>query len=104
MTNFHAYLKGHASSSEPSKGELRLRAVRRSKDPQKIAEALNTLSGAEGVKTRVLHLEGEEIFGNTKRKLNIPIGDARDSHRPDKINFLQPRIMTRWTIASLLSL
>ena len=49
MTNYRAYLKGYASGSRPSKGELRLRAARRSGDPKKIAEALNTLPGAEGV-------------------------------------------------------
>ena len=97
MTNYRAYLKGYASGSGPSKGELRLQAARRSRDPKKIAEALNTLRGAEGVGTRIPHLEGEETFGSTKRKLDVPIGDARDSHRPDKINFSQPRVRTRST-------
>jgi len=45
-------------------------------------------------------LKGEEIFGSTKRKLDIPIGDAGDSHRPDKVNFSQPRIWTRSTKSS----
>ena len=97
MTNYRAYLKGYASGSGPSKGELRLRAARRSRDPKKIVEALNTLPGAEGVGTRIPHLEGEETFGSTKRKLDVPIGDAGDSHRPDKINFSQPRVRTRST-------
>ena len=104
MTNFRTYLKGHASDSGPSKDELRLRAARCSKDPKKIAEALNTLPEVEGVGTRVPHLEGEEIFGSTKRKLDVPIGDAGDSYKPDKINFSQPRVMTRSTTASLLFL
>ena len=97
MTNYWAYLKGYASRSGPLKGELRLRAAKRSGDPKKIAEALNTLLGAEGVGTRIPHLEGEETFGSTKRKLEVPIGDAGDSHRPDKINFSQPRVRTRST-------
>ena len=49
MTNYRAYLKGYALGSGPSKGELRLHAARRSGDPKKIAEALNTLPRAEGV-------------------------------------------------------
>ena len=69
----------------------------RSGDPKKIAKALNTLPGAEGVETRVLHLEGEETFGSMRRKLDVPIGDAGDLHRPDKINFSQPRVRTRST-------
>ena len=84
-----------------SKQELKLRVATRSKDLKKIAEALNTLPGAEGLGNRVPHLEGEEIFGSTKRKLNVPIGDVEDSHRPDKVNFSQPRVQTRSTIASL---
>ena len=62
MTNYRAYLKRYASGSGPSKGRLRLRAARRSGDPKKIAEVLNTLPGAEGVGTRIPHLEGEETF------------------------------------------
>jgi len=80
MTNYRAYLRGHTCGSGPSKEVLKLRAARRSGDPKKIAEALNTLPGLEGVGTRVLHLEGEEIFGSTKRKLDVPISDAGDSH------------------------
>ena len=51
MTNYRAYVKGYASGLGPSKGELRLQAARRNRDPKKIAEALNTLPGAEGVGT-----------------------------------------------------
>jgi len=59
---------------------LKLRVARRSGDPKKMVEALNILPGVEGVRTRIPHLEGEEIFGSTKRKLDVPISDARDSH------------------------
>ena len=97
MTNYRAYLKGYALGLGPSKGEPRLRTARRSEDPKKIAEALNILPGAEGVGTRIPHLEGEETFGSTKRELDVPIGDAGDLHRPDKINFSQPRVRTRST-------
>ena len=99
MTNYRAYLKGYASESGPSKGELRLRAARRSGDPKKIAEALNSLLGAKDVGTTIPHLEGEETFGSTrstKRKLDMLIGDVGDSHRPDKINFSQPHVRTRF--------
>ena len=91
MTNYRAYLRGHVSGSGPSKGELKLRAARRS------VSALNSLPEAHGVGSRVPHLEGEEIFGSTKRRLDVPIGDARDLHRPDKVNFSQPRVRTRST-------
>ena len=48
MTNYRAYLKGHSCGSGSSKGELKLRAARRSGDPKKLAKALNTLPEAEG--------------------------------------------------------
>jgi len=83
------------------KGELKLRAARRSKDPKKIAEALNTLLGGEGVGSRITHLEGEKIFGSTKQKLDVPIGDSRDSQRSYKLNFSQPHVRMRSTTASL---
>jgi hypothetical protein len=95
MTNYRAYLKGKASGIDPSKQELKLRAARRSGDPKKIEEALSQLLGVEVATTRIPHLEGKEIFGNTKRKLDLPLGADGDSHRPDKVNFSQPRVQTR---------
>jgi hypothetical protein len=51
--------------------------------------------------TRILHLEGKEIFGSTKQKLDLPLGDDGNSHRPDKVNFSQPRVQTRSRIAHI---
>jgi hypothetical protein len=95
MTNYMAYLKGKESGTGPSKQVLKLRAARRSGDPKKIEEALSKLLGIEVATTRIPHLEGEEIFGSTKRKLDLPPGDDGDSHRLDKVNFSQPRVQTR---------
>jgi hypothetical protein len=90
MTNYRAYLKGKASEIGPSKQELKLRAARRSGDPKKIEEALNQLPGVEVATTRIPHLEGEEIFGSMKRKLDLPLGNDGNCHRTDKVNFSQP--------------
>jgi hypothetical protein len=95
MTNYRAYLKGKASGTGPSKQELKLRAARRRGDPKKIEEALSQLPGVEVATTRIPHLEDEEIFGSTKRKLDLPPGNDGDSHRPNKVNFSQPRVQTR---------
>jgi hypothetical protein len=92
MTNYRAYLKGKAFGTGPSKQELKLRAAKRSGDPKKIEEALSQLPGMEVATTPILHLEGEEIFGNTKQKLDLPPSDDGDSHRPEKVNFSQPRV------------
>jgi len=80
MTNYRAFLKGHTCEYGPSKEELKLRAARRNGNPKKIAKALNTLFGAQGIGTRVPHLEGKGIFGNSKWKLDVPISDVGDSH------------------------
>ena len=100
MTNYRAYLRGQASCLGPSKGELKLRAVRRNRDPKKMAEALNTLLDVEDFGMRIPHLKDEEIFGSTKRKLSIPIGVDGDSHCLDKVNFSQLRVRTRSTTAA----
>jgi len=57
-----------------------LRVATQSRDPKKIAEVLNTLFGVEGIGIHILHLEGKEIFGSTKRKLDVPIGDVGYLH------------------------
>jgi hypothetical protein len=31
---------------------------------------------------RIPHLEGEEVFGSTKRMQNLPLGSKDDFHRP----------------------
>ena len=45
-----------------------------------------------GVNTRIPHLEGDTIFGSTKRKLNLPLGDDSNSHRHDRVNFTVPKL------------
>jgi hypothetical protein len=99
MTNYKAYLKSKSSGTSLLKQELKLRVARHSGNPKKIAEALSQLLGVEVATTRILHLEGKEIFGNTKRKLDLPPGDDGNSHRPDKVNFSEPRVQTKSGIA-----
>jgi hypothetical protein len=95
MTNYRAYLKDKASGTCSSKQELKLKAARRSGDPKKSVEELSQLPEVEVATTQIPHLEGKEIFGNTKRKLDLLPGDDGDSHRPNKVNFSQPRVQTR---------
>jgi hypothetical protein len=95
MTNYRAYLKGKSSGTGPSRQELKLRAAKHSGDPKKIAKALSQLPGVEVATTQISHLEGEEIFGSTKQKLDLPPGNNGNSHRLDKVNFSQPQVQTR---------
>ena len=80
MINYHAYLEGHILGLRWSKGELKLRGTRRMGCPKKTAKAMNTFSEAYGVGIRILHLESKKVFGSTKRKLGVPLGDAKESH------------------------
>ena len=99
MTNYKAYLKGKASGTSPSKQELKLKVARRSNDPKKIEEALSELSGVEVATTQIPHVEGEEIFGSTERKLDLPPCNDGDSYTPNKVNFSQPQVQTMSKIA-----
>ena len=62
MTNYRAYLQGEFSGSGLSRGELKLRAARRSKDPKKIAEDLNSFLGAEGIGSRIPPPEESDLL------------------------------------------
>ena len=95
MTNYRVYLNGGLSGYGPSRHDLKLKRAIASMDGKKITDAMCSMPGAEDVCTRVPHLEGEEVFGSTKRKLDIPIGSEGDSHRPDKVNFSHPRVQLR---------
>jgi hypothetical protein len=87
---YRAYFKGKSSGTGPSRQELKLRMARRSGNPKKIVEALSQLPRVEVSTTQIPHLEGKEIFGSTKWKLDLPPSDDGNSHRPDKVNFSQP--------------
>ena len=56
---------------------------------------MKSYARAEDVNTRDCVLEGSELFGSTKRKLNLPLGVDCDSHRPDKLNNFIPRPNTQ---------
>lgn len=96
-TNYSAYLRGENPGKGPSKAELRLRRAQKSGNPKRLADATEHFFDVQELLSREPHLEGEEVFGSTKRKLHQPIGSEFDSHRPDKMNFSQPRVSTRST-------
>ena len=62
-----------------------------------ICKGCDNMPGAEVFCTREPHLEGAEVFGSQKRKPNTPIGADSETHRPDTINFLCPRLGKRIT-------
>jgi hypothetical protein len=89
---YQNFLKGGGSGTGPDRSALKLRTATRSGDPKKIAQAVSEVSGAAGLNSRIPHLEGEYVFGSTKRKLDLPPGDESDSHRHDRVNFTVPKL------------
>ena len=73
--------KGHDSAS------LKFKAAARCEDPKVLADDMKSYPWAEDINTRNCALEGSELFGSTKRKLNLPPDVDCDSHRPDKLNY-----------------
>jgi hypothetical protein len=78
-------LKGDVGGTCPTKKELKLRmAERRAKqtgNPLVLQDPMLDMPG----------MAGEEVFGSSKRKANLPLGVEEESHRPDKVNFSHPR-------------
>lgn len=101
ITSYRSWLKGGKGGKGPDRAELRLRHAQRSGDPKLIAEAVNSYPGAEDLLTKKGGLEGAEIFGSTKRKLDLPPGSSHDSHRYDTVNYSIPRDGTRSTRARI---
>ena len=101
ITSYRFWLKGGKGGKGPDKSELRLRHAQRSGDPKLIAEAVNSYPGAADLLTKKGGLEGAEIFGSTKRKLDLPPGSSHNSHRSDTVNYSIPRDGTRSTKARI---
>lgn len=89
MKNYRAYFKGDICGFGLSKGKLRLRIARRSKDLKKIPKELSILSRLEDVGSCMLYLEGEENFRSAKRKLDVSISNATNSYKLEKANFFK---------------
>ena len=66
-----------------------------------IAKVLSSFPRAQDLITKPRGLEGTEIFGSSKRKLDLPPGSHSDSHWHDKVNFSIPRMSTRSTKACI---
>ena len=97
ITNSREWLKGGQRGKGSDQAALKLRAAANSGDPKLIAAAMKSFPGAKDLPNHPIILEGVEIFGSTKRKLNLPPGSEFDSHRPDKVNYSIPKSNTRWT-------
>jgi hypothetical protein len=67
------------------------RRAKQTDNPLMLEDPMLDMPGAEEFCTRVLGMAGEEVFGSSKRKADLPLGAKEESHRPDKVNFSHPR-------------
>ena len=81
-------MKGGFDGKGPDLASLKLKATAMCGGPKMF---LKSYPRAEDVNTKDCALEGSELFGSTKRKLNLPPGSDCDSHRPNIVNYSIPR-------------
>lgn len=98
-TNYYAYLQEHVSSKGPKLDGLRLWRATQTKNPKALLIAVNKLLGGENFATCILYLQGNEVFGSSKCKLDMASCLANNSHRSDKVIFLHPKVQTQSTCA-----
>jgi hypothetical protein len=95
VVNYYQFLKGDIGGTGPTKKELKLRmAERRAKQTGNhlvLEDPMLDMPGADEFCTCEPRMAGEEVFGSSDRKADLPLGVEKESHRPDKVNFSHPR-------------
>ena len=88
-------MRGGSTGKGPDFPSFKLKVVAICGDLKLLADAMKSYPGLEDLNTRDCALEGSELFGSTKRKLDMPPGVDCDSHRPDKVNYSILRPITK---------
>ena len=92
---YYQFVNGGIGGDGPNKEELKLRGAQRRAqrigNPTVLQKVLLDMLGGEEFCTRNPHLEGAEVFGSQKRRLDTPIGDDGETHRPDNVKLSRPR-------------
>jgi hypothetical protein len=70
---YYAFLQGGASKIGSNKNELRLHKSSWSRDPVQIVGA-SKYTSSYGFSIKLPYLEGEEVFGLAKSKVDLPLG------------------------------
>jgi hypothetical protein len=77
---YYAFLQGGAYGINLNQNELHLRRASQFGDLVKIIVAIAKYTSSFGLFVRILHLEGEKMFGSTKRKVDLPPRLEANSH------------------------
>jgi hypothetical protein len=86
------YLNGGRCGEGLGKDELKLWQTSQFGDPSQMANLIAKHPSRFSFTTRIPHLEGQEVFGSTKRRVDITVRSKNSSHRHDYVNFSQPRV------------
>ena len=94
-TTYYNFLKGGCCGAGPNSSVLRLWLAAWNANLSRVAKLVDDVSCAVDLNTRILHLEREKVFGSAKHKLDLPPGDAGDSHHYDRVNYSVPKLSKR---------
>jgi hypothetical protein len=88
---YYAFLQGGVSGTGLYKNEI-LRLCRTSQfgDRIQIATMVANYTSSSNLSIIILHLEGEEVFGLAKCKVDLPPKLRAYSHQHDWLNFFHP--------------
>ncbi len=88
---FH-FKQGGWPSQGLDKSELLLCKTTRSRDPKQLVDVVLKYSPRSACTIGITHMEGEEIFGSYKQKVNLALWSEGDSHRHNYVNFSHPHV------------
>ena len=80
---------------------MKLKVAAHTGDPKLLVEAMRLYPRQEDLHTRNCAMEGSELFGSMKRKVDLLPGSEYDSHHPNKVNHSIPHPNTRSTRACI---
>jgi hypothetical protein len=92
--SYKVYLNGGRGKKGPSMDELRLRQAKKSSDLSQMANLVTKYTNESCFTTRILNLEGQEVFGSTKWMVDIAPRLEGDSHMHDRVNFFRSKVNT----------
>jgi hypothetical protein len=80
---YYVLLQGGAYAISLDNNELHLRKASQFRDPIQIVVTIAKYTSSSGLSVRISHLEGEEGFGSTKHKADLPPSSKVDYHMHD---------------------
>lgn len=90
ISRYRQFFERGEKGKGPDRLELLLRAARRHGSAKSLSEGIDKYTS--DFHDKLPHLEGEEHFGSTKRRLSDDLGSPNESHRLDTVNFSTPKL------------